>query len=392
MLGKIRKIKKKRILVISASGIQGGIQSTYLGVSGSAWEIISHTFMPYPQKVASLIENLSGSDKSINLSEFGWLDYKLSGLFVECARTALAQAPAASRIPHYAILNKPGLWRGSTGENLQQSYWDIPAGDAQFVSSSLGVPVITDFVRHNILAGGPGVLPSNPGNQIIASRCTGIVVFVNIGLTSRVTVIDTTNSSIFIDSDCGPGSCLLNRAVKELNTGESFDRDGSFAANGNVDGDCLSRLADEQWFLKPAPKQAFSDQFDHMLEDPCLKGMSSPDRIATVTALTARTIYDFFRREIQLPTAPTAVYVSGGGSNNLTLMEYLSTYFDPVPVKNIQELGCPSEGRIPLALGLTVDSFLSGTAVPWETGNSPRIEPLGRWVVPDNFGSGKSAG
>jgi anhydro-N-acetylmuramic acid kinase len=383
MINKIRKARKKRILVISASGVQGGIQSIYLGVNGTDWEIISHAFMPYPQKVSWLMESLSGNDSQLKISELGWLDYKVSLLLIECAKTALAQTPAALRVPHYVVLNKPLLWRGATGENLQQSYWDIPVGDGQFVSSSLGVPVITDLVRHNIIAGGPGVLPNNPGNQIITSRCNGIVILINIGLTSRITVIDTESSSVLVDSDCGPGSCLLNKVIKEFNTGESFDRDGSFSARGNVDGDCLNRLAQSQWLLKPAPKQAYSDQFDQLLDDPALREMSPSDRASTVTALTAKAIYDFFRREIRSSVAPSAVYISGGGTNNLTLMEYLSTYFDSVPVKSIQELGIPPEMRIPVALGLTVDAFLSGTAVPWETGNNPRIEPLGRWVIPD---------
>src|SRR5690606_25648189 len=169
----------------------GGIQSIYLGVNGTDWEIISHAFMPYPQKVSWLMETMSGNGSQLKISEFGWLDYKISLLLVECAETALAQTPAALRVPHYVVLNKPILWKGTTGENLQQSYWNIPVGDGQFVSSFLGVPVITDFVRHNIIAGGPGVLPSNPGNQIITSRCNGIVILINIGLTSRITVIDT---------------------------------------------------------------------------------------------------------------------------------------------------------------------------------------------------------
>ena len=381
-LNKFRKIKKRRVLVISASGMQGGIQSLYLGLNGGTWEIISHAFMPYSQKIASLIEKCAVNESEIKISEFGWLDYKLSSLFVECAKTTLAQMPSALKPPHYIILNKPGIWKGETGEKLQQSHWNVPVGDAQFVASTLGVPVITDFIRHNILAGGPGVLPHIPGNFIIASKCTGIVVFINIGVNTRISIIDTSTNSLICDSDSGPGNCLLNKTIQQLNSPEGFDRDGSFAAQGEVNGLSLNKLAADPWFLKPSPKQASTNQFKSLLDDPSLQELSPSDLTATVTALSAKTAYDFFRREYRPEAMPASVYVSGGGSHNLTMIEYLSTYFDPLPVKSIEELGIPSNMRIPLALGLSVDSFLTGTTIPWETGNNPRIDPVGRWVVP----------
>jgi 1,6-anhydro-N-acetylmuramate kinase len=83
------------------------------------------------------------------------------------------------------------------------------------VAITFNVPVLTDFVRHNILAGGAGTLPTNPGNQIIASRSSGIAVFLNIGAICRMTIIDVATSTVLVDSDCGPGSCLQNKFIKE---------------------------------------------------------------------------------------------------------------------------------------------------------------------------------
>jgi 1,6-anhydro-N-acetylmuramate kinase len=79
---------------------------------------------------------------------------------------------------------------------------------------------------------------------------------------------------------------------------------------------------------------------------------------------------------------PEKIYLSGGGAHNLTLVEFLSAYFQPIIIKNIEELGIPADMRIPLALGLTVNSYLAGTSVPWETGSNPRITEIGRWIFP----------
>ncbi len=381
-LSKLKKVKKRRVLIISGGGVQSGIQCLYLKFNGN-WDILASSFSPYPQKVSDFIEFCAKQDGSFKLSDLSWLDYKVSTLLTESAKTALKGLPTALRSPHYIILNKPVIWRGSIEESQQQSHWDFSLGDAQYVASMFNVPVLTDFVRHNILAGGNGTLPTNPGNQIIASRSTGISVFLNIGAICKMTIIDVTTSTVLVDSDCGPGSCLQNKFIKEnLNTKDGFDRDGCFAAEGKVEGDCLNKLASTEWFLKPAPKNALLNQFDDLLLFPSLKSLPDADQVATITALSARSAYDFFRREYKLKIAPNSIYVSGGAVNNLTLMEYLKTYFSPIPVLSIEALGIPSDMRIPLALGITSDAYISGVSIPWESGNSPKIDPLARWVLP----------
>jgi len=381
-LSKLKKIKKRRVLIISGGGVQSGIQCLYLKFDGG-WDVLASSFSPYPQKVSDFIELCAKQDETFKLSDLSWLDFKISTLLTESAKTALMQLPTALRSPHYIVLNKPVIWRGSIGENQQQSHWDFSLGDAQYVASMFNVPVLTDFVRHNILAGGTGTLPTNPGNQIIASRSSGIAVFLNIGPICRMTIIDVATSTVLVDSDCGPGSCLQNKFIKEnLNTKDGFDRDGCFAAEGKVEGDCLNKLASTEWFLKPAPKNALLNQFDDLLLYPSLKSLPAADQVATITALTARSAYDFFRREYKLKIAPNAIYVSGGAVNNLTLMEYLKTYFSPITVHSIETLGIPADMRIPLALGITSDAFISGVSIPWESGNTPRIDPLARWVLP----------
>jgi len=198
-----------------------------------------------------------------------------------------------------------------------------------------------------------------------------------------MTIIDPATSSTIIDSDTGPGTLLLDKLIIDSTGTDQFDRDGSFASDGNIDGNCLNKLASNDWFQQAAPKTADPQFLYSLLEVNEFKHLSAKDKAATLTALSARTAYDFYKREYRSNALPHTIYVSGGGVNNLTLMEYLSTYFSPVPVQSIETIGVPSELRVPLSLGLTVDSFVTATsAIPWETGNFPRIEPLGRWVLP----------
>jgi 1,6-anhydro-N-acetylmuramate kinase len=115
---------------------------------------------------------------------------------------------------------------------------------------------------------------------------------------------------------------------------------------------------------------------------PCLANLSAYDKLSTLTALTARTAFDLFKREYRHVIAPETIWVSGGGANNLTMMEFLKTYFNPLRLKRTDEIGIPPQLFAPLALGLTVDSFCMGQAGTWKYGNNPEIEGIGTWVLP----------
>ncbi|MDR3012581.1 MAG: anhydro-N-acetylmuramic acid kinase [Chitinispirillales bacterium] len=381
-ISKLKSRKKRRALAVSAGGLQSGIQALYLGLTNDDWEIYSTAFLPYPQKVADLMERFSEAQSPAALPDFGWLDYKISTLFVECAKNALAGAPKAIGEPHYATLNKPTLWKGETGEGLQQTNWDIPVGDELYAASALGIPVMSGFLRHNILAGGPGALPAFPGILAAARDTTGIGLFVNIGLVSRMAAVDKTAEKLLFESDIGPGTAIIDKCARATGCPEGFDRDGKAASQGTPNAECLEILSADQWIQKPAPKQAIPEIFTHLLSHPCLKPLNNTDRLATITALTAKSIYDFYRREYREPAQPETLWISGGGSNNLALADFLKASFDPIPVRSVEELNIPSDMMVPLTLGLTVDAFICGKSIPWETGDHPKIEPIGRWAMP----------
>jgi anhydro-N-acetylmuramic acid kinase len=379
----LKKTKKRRILVISAGGVQGGIQAIYFGLK-ETWEIYSSVFMPYPQKVSSIIEKfIDVNIENPPLADLGWLDYKITLLYAECARNALAQVPGGLKSPNLIVLNKLSIWKGLTSEDHQKSNWNLTAGDEQYLSNVFKVPVITDFIRQNILAGGPGIIPTFPGNLVITSRHPGISVMINIGLISRLTVTDENVSSALIDSDTGPGTCLINKIAKEdKGTPDQFDRDGSTALKGKVDRECIKKFLSFPWFESPAPKQASPDMFDRLIEEQQFKDLNLYDKMATITALTASSIYNFYKREYRAANAPKRVWISGGGVYNMAIVEYLKTLFDPLPVISIEELGIPADMRIPLALGLTVNAMIDGQNIPLETGNCPIVKTPARWVFP----------
>lgn len=353
-----RKNRQRRILVISAGGETSGIQGLYFLSSGDSWEIISHASVPYPSKIGSLIETCKR--QAVTSADLAWLDYKVTLLFDECASATLTAVPHALRKPYMAVVNQLALFKGPVGEHEPLRSWNIALGDPRFLAGSIDVPVLSDFSRYSLLAGGDGSLPALSGNLIIARRFPGIVIFLNIGLITHMTVIDRTSSRSILDSDTGPGMCCINRCAQVTNSVDGFDRDGAETARGTVDISCLDALATSPWFLKEAPKEASAELFDPLLQKPCIAALAPADRLATMTALTARTIHDFFRNTYKEPFQPEAVIISGGGVNNASLVGYCATYFGHLRLLSCEELGIPVTMLVPLTLGLSVDASLMG--------------------------------
>jgi anhydro-N-acetylmuramic acid kinase len=136
------------------------------------------------------------------------------------------------------------------------------------------------------------------------------------------------------------------------------------ASQGKVDSNCVESLASFDWFGIAPPKFTIAETFTELLRHESLQALSPQDKVATLTALTARIIYDFCKKEFITQSNDLSIYISGGGANNQTLLEYLTTYFDPLPVKTVEEIGVPVDLYIPLAFGLTVDACVTGNAQP----------------------------
>jgi anhydro-N-acetylmuramic acid kinase len=99
------------------------------------------------------------------------------------------------------------------------------------------------------------------------------------------------------------------------------------------------------------------------------RGLSEEDVLATAVALTAQAVADALRRFIA-PLGLDAVYVSGGGVRNLTLMRALVERLAPIPVSTVDDLGVPASGKEALAFAFLAHQTLGGLPgnVPGATG------------------------
>ncbi|MBD3421484.1 MAG: hypothetical protein GF398_15305 [Chitinivibrionales bacterium] len=381
-LTRLPKLKKRNLLVLSSGSYRSGIQAIYLEIAGAQFEIIADSYLPFTAEVRTLLDTInSASRKKASVDEIASLDRKVTSCFIDAAFTALATVPQAQKKPHAVLLNKMQLWRGPWEEGSRNGQWTFDIGSDVHIARAVKAPVLTDFITFDLLRGGRGFLPLQAGFLKIADLFSGDAAFINAGLLSHAVITDKKKRIILTDSDTGPGTSLMNVIAAEHGCPDEFDRDGSQAALHQVNEVCLDTLSEYDWFGRPAPKLAHLVPFEDLLTHSSFKRQTSGEKLATITALTARNIYDFMKRECPYFSSLSAVWISGGGALNLTLMDYLRAYCDPVPVKGIEELGIPPFAGLPVALGLTVNEYLNNQPVYCNTLVTSKADSLGKWVV-----------
>jgi anhydro-N-acetylmuramic acid kinase len=285
---------------------------------------------PYVDDLRRRILALAQGDGRIALDELGALDVEIARNFAAAANALLQRAGIAAT--EIAAL-------GSHGQTVrhrpqQTPPYTLQLGDPNVLAEITSITTVADFRRRDIAAGGQGA-PLAPAFHAAMLAQDGIDrVVLNLGGIANISILDKAPLRGF---DTGPASCLLDAWAQEQ-LGEPFDRDGNFAARGNVDDALLARLLDEPYFSAAPPKSTGREVFHLDWLRPRLHASRATpaDVQATLVALTARSIADAVRAR-----APGAreVLVCGGGVHNPVLMRAIATALAPVAVASTATRG-----------------------------------------------------
>lgn len=165
------------------------------------------------------------------------------------------------------------------------------------------------------------------------------------------------------------------------------DPGGRIASQGKASLALLSYLMQHEFIRRRPPKSTGRETFgtafvNDLLAQARKLSLSKEDVLATATAFTAHAIYDNYLRFLsQKPI--NELIVSGGGTKNRTLLNWLRVLFAPVPATTIDAYGIPSQAKEALVFAVLANESLSGNPsnLPQVTGaRGPRI--LGKLVFP----------
>ncbi len=223
-------------------------------------------------------------------------------------------------------------------------------GESAVIARETGCTVFSNFREADIAAGGQGApLVCFADEKWFKGKNTAVQ---NIGGIGNVTVVS--NECDTFGFDTGPGNMIIDYCMQKL-FGVPYDKDGKIALSGSVCEsflDCL--MQDEYYFINP-PKTTGREYFSPEYIDNFLKfaPQNPSDVIASVTALTAKTIAASYERFVYPKTAIDEVIVGGGGAYNPALMKILRYYLpDYIQLKTHEDYGISNNFKEVMAFAL----------------------------------------
>ena len=328
--------------------------------------LVSYSEAPFSTELRARVHRLFNPELS-RVDELCEANVLLGEAFAEAAARVLRQAAV---VPDLVASHGQTVWHEVRPEHVRST---LQLTEAAVLAERLGVTVVSDFRPRDIAAGGHGApLASWPDGLLFGDVRLGRAVQ-NVGGIGNVTWVPPGGDwEAMLAFDTGPGNALIDAAVFRLSGGtQHYDADGAMAAQGRVDGALLAELLAHPYFDAPPPKSTGREIFGVQLVEPLLeRGLASANLLATLTAFTAHSIADQYRRF--LPAWPDEVVIGGGGSRNLFLMRLLGELLDPARLRLHDEFGLPSLAREAVYFALMGHEAIFGrpNTVPACTGAS----------------------
>ncbi len=335
-----------------------------------ACELVAFATVPLPAD----LRRAAADEKLADLGAIARLDMALGQFFAEALAGVLADHPAELDLI------------GSHGQTVYHEHGvtTLQLGAAAPLALRFGCPVVHDFRRADIAAGGAGApLVPYVDHRLLGGRGRAILA-VNIGGIANFTALPASaDPGAVLGMDCGPGNMVLDELARRSSGGRlSCDRDGRMAARGSVRPALLAALCGHPFFAAAPPKSAGREQFGAAYVD-ALLARAPPkseqdwcDLLATATELAAFGIDDGYRRHVAPRLPVDAVMVSGGGARNPQLMARLRARFAPLELAPSDDYGLPVDAKEAIAFAI-----LASERLDERPANLPSVTGAGRQVL-----------
>ncbi len=356
----------------SVDGVDVGL--TRLAGSGerTAVELLAfHTFAIPHQIRSRILKNCDAS--TATLPELSQLNALIAELFADSILRFLKQH-RPKRVDFIASHGQT-LWHNPTRERIGKFHIGstFQVGDGTIIAHRTRILTISNFRTAEFAFGKDGAPLAPYLDFLLFRHPKKNRVLLNIGGISNLTALKANaKKEDVIYFDAGAGNVLIDKAAQRL-FGKAFDREGKFAAKGQVHQRLLDEWLKEPFYRKKPPKstgrELFTDAyFERLLRT--AEGISPHDFIATLTALTVQSLAVQIKKFV-LPTMTIdELIVSGGGAKNKTLMQMLESTFPQMRVikqDDLLENPIPAKAKESVLFAVLGNELLSGKSASMQT-------------------------
>ncbi|HRY25219.1 MAG TPA: anhydro-N-acetylmuramic acid kinase [Geminicoccaceae bacterium] len=280
---------------------------------------------------------------------------------------------------------------GSHGQTAYHEHrvTTLQIGEPACLAQALDCPVVADFRRADVAAGGSGAPLVPIFDRLFLGQPGKGVLALNIGGIANFTALPAGGGEP-VAMDCGPGNMIVDGLVRRMTGGkQDYDADGAFAANRRIDRNLLDELASMPALHTPPPRSLGREEFGDAFVDELVARVAPRSEaewcelIATATALSAEALARTVRAHVERTTKVDRVLVSGGGVHNATLMRQIELRLPGTEVASTASVGLDPDFKE--AIAFAAFAVLTLFAPPVATGGftgADRPVRLGKLILP----------
>ena len=228
----------------------------------------------------------------------------------------------------------------------------LQIGESSVIAKETGCMTISNFREADIANGGDGAPLVCFADEKWFKPYNKNLCIQNIGGISNVTVVSRENATYGFDT--GPGNMMIDYCMQKF-FNLPYDENGEVANSGVISESWLECLLQDEYYFKNPPKTTGREYFSKEYTENALRFAphEPKDVIATLTALTAKSITQAYERFIYPSVDINEVVIGGGGAYNPTLMKYLRHYLPKhIDLKTHENYGISNNFKEVMAFAL----------------------------------------
>ncbi len=353
-----------------------GVDAAVVDIDRGKIRLLTFEMFSYPAALRRQILSLCRPETA-RLEDICHYNFVLGEVFADaviklCSKSGISQNSIDLVGSHgQTIYHNP---RGKQyGRTMIRSTLQI--GEPSVIAQRTGITTVADFRPRDMAAGGEGAPLVPYADHILYGHKQLNRAVQNIGGIANVTFLpgDCKQNDI-IAFDTGPGNMIIDGVVRLMSEGKRhYDRSGKMAAQGMVDKTFLNEMLRHPFFRRHPPKSTGREEFgtpfaEQIYQRGAKKGLGDADIVAIVTAFTARSIAQSYRRF--LPVMPDEIILCGGGAHNETLVEMLRSELSEVKMLSTDDFGISVDAKEAVSFAILAWATIKGLTnnVPGATG------------------------
>ena len=231
-----------------------GVDIALTDIHSNQTKLIAADFTPMPANLREKVTALIQSGET-TLQALGELDHQFGCLYADCVNAFLRKHELKPEQVEAIGCHGQTVWHSPKS----QFPFTMQIGDMNLLAAKTGITVVGDLRRKDMAFGGQGAPLVPAFHQAVFFDPNWATVVLNIGGISNISLLIPEQPVIGFDT--GTGNALLDQWI-EKHQGKAYDKNGEWAASGQVNPDLLAALLDEDFFQLPPPKSTGRELFN----------------------------------------------------------------------------------------------------------------------------------